>query len=200
MRYLLIGLSLMGLTNPPVWAQNRVSIASTYWFNYGIYAYQVTSTYSGLGGSFAGRDIASSVGLIARYHFITKWDVSVGLLYNWNSSHLTESPGIYDSSPFRSQAIQLPVLINYRLTAYRLSPYFSAGAFLVKSKTFTTAPTKVNGLLGIGLDYRISSGLSVLVQPTASYLFYKPADDPYFHFSNYDYYGLGLQTQLIWYF
>lgn len=200
MKSFLISLTLLVASTALLSAQSRLSIAPTYWFNYGIYAYQVQSTYSGLGGSFAGRDLASSAGLTARYHFTPKWDVSVGLLYNWNSSHLTESPDIYDSSPIRSEAIQVPILVSYRLTAHRLSPYFSGGAFLVKSKTFTTAPIKVNGLLGVGLDYRIGSGLSVLVQATASYLFYKPADDPYFQFSNYDSYSLGVQTQLIWHF
>ena len=200
MKTIFVYLWLFTSLSAQVLAQSRISIAPTYWFNYGIYAYQVQSTYSGIGGSFAGRDLASSAGLTARYHFSPKWDVSVGLLYNWNASHLTESPTGYGTNPFRSKALQLPILVNYRLTTHQLSPYFSGGAFLVKSKTFSEAPTKVNGVLGVGLDYRIRSGLSVMVQATASYLFYKPADDLYFQFANYSSYSLGAQTQLIWHF
>lgn len=182
-------------------AQSRISIAPAYWFNYGLYSYQLHSVYNGSDTQVSGYDIASSAGLTARYHFTPNWDMSVGLLYNWNSSRLT-SPIIPqgENRPFPSEAIQLPVLVNYRLTDHRLSPYVSAGAFFVRSKTFTEAPIKVNGVVGIGFDYRFHSGLSLLVQPTASYLFYKLANDALLQFTKYSSYSVGVQTQLIWHF
>ncbi len=201
MKSLLLSLGLLGASGNLLSAQNRVSIAPVYWFNYGLYSYRVHSVYNGLDTQVTGHDVASSAGLTARYHFTSNWDVSVGLLYNWNSSRLTSPPHPYgENRPFPTEAIQVPVSVNYRLTDRRLSPYFSAGALFVKSKTFTEAPIKTNGIVGIGFDYRFHSGLSLLVQPTVSYLFYKPANDAFFEFTKYSSYSLGLQTQLIWHF
>lgn len=184
-------------------AQNRVSIAPAYWFNYNPHSYQVDMNYNGSQRQFqaSGYGIISSYGLIARYHFTPQWDVSVGALYYRNTNHIKSPQGPYgESTPFTSEGWQLPVLVNYRLTSQRLSPYFSTGVIFAKSKTFTGRPITTDGVIGVGLNYRIDSGLSLLLQPTFSYSFYRPASDGFTTYSNYSSNSLGIQTQFIWYF
>jgi len=103
-------------------------------------------------------------------------------------------------TPFISKGWQFPILLSHRLTDSRLSPYFSVGAILAKSKTFTECPITTEGVVGIGLNYRINSGLAILVEPTASYSFCRPANDSFYTYSQYRSYSFGIQTQLIWYF
>ncbi len=203
MKSLLLSVLLFGASITLVSAQSRVSIAPTYWFNYTPYSYQVNSSFNGLNTEFqaSGHSIASSFGLMARYHFTPQWDVSVGAFYYRNTAYSTNPTSPYGKSiPFTSEGGQLPVLVSYRLTNRRLSPYFSAGAIFAKSETFTEAPIKTDGVVGVGLNYRFDSGLSLLVQPTASYSFTKPVSDAFFQFTKYSSYSVGLQTQLVWYF
>ncbi len=184
-------------------AQSRVSIAPSYWFNYNPYSYQANLTYNGSSTQFlaSGYNIVSSFGLTARYHFTPQWNLSIGVLYN-RSTNFTKSPksSYGDPTPFTTEGWQLPVLVNYRLTSRRLSPYFSTGALFTKSKTFTKAPIRTDGVAGVGLDYRFDSGLSLLLQPTASYSFTKFASDPFYQVTNYSFYSIGFQTQFIWHF
>ena len=58
-------------------------------------------------------------------------------------------------------------------------------------------PITTDGVVGIGLSYRLDVGLSLLVQPTANYSFYCPASDAVYTLTHYSSYSLGLQTQLI---
>lgn len=191
------------ITTVSLFAQSRVSIAPSYWLNYNPYSYQINFTNNGSTTQTlaSGHNIVSSFGLTARYHVTPQWDVSAGVAYYRNTDHVKSPQGPYgDTTPFTSKGWQLPVLVNYRLTSHRLSPYFSGGAIFAKSKTFTGRPITTDGVVGVGLNYRIDSGLSVLLQPTASYSFYRPANDAIIAFTQYNSYSLGLQTQLIWHF
>ncbi len=184
-------------------AQSRVSIAPGYWFNYNPYSYQTNFTYNGSTTQtpVSGYSLVSSFGLTARYHFTPKWDVSVGAFYFRSTNHVKSPQGPYGAfTPFTSEGWQLPVLVNYRLTSHRLSPYFSAGAVFTRNKTFTGRPITTDGVVCVGLNYRIDSGLSLMLQPTTSYSFYRPASDAFYTFTQYSSYSLGLQTQLIWRF
>ena len=203
MKSVLLSLGLFGASITLLPAQSRVSIAPTYWFNYNPYAYQVDLAYNGLKTQtqVSGHGIISSFGLTARYHFTPRWDVSVGALYYRNTDHTKSPQGPYgESEPFTSEGGQLPVLVSYRLTNRRLSPYFSAGAVFAKSKTFTEAPLKTDGVVGVGLSYRFHPGLSMLLQPTASYSFSRLVDDAFFKFTDYRSYSIGVQAQLIGHF
>lgn len=82
----------------------------------------------------------------------------------------------------------------------RLSSYFSAGIVLSQNKAFTDYHLWLEGVVGAGADYRFNSRLSLLIQPTASYSFYKPAVNPASQTLNYKAYSVGVQTQLIWRF
>lgn len=203
MKALLLSLALLvaGITHLP--AQSRVSIAPTYWFDHNPYSYQVDGVYNGQQSQLqaSGRNTVSSLGLTARYQFTAQWDLSVGVLYSRNTNHIQSPQGPYgEFSSFTSQGVRIPVLVSYRLTTHRLSPYFSTGAFFTKSITFDEAPVKTDGVVGIGLDYRFNSGLSLMLQPTASYSFSPPTNNTVYQFTNYSSYNLGVQTQLIWHF
>ncbi|WP_461102792.1 outer membrane beta-barrel protein [Spirosoma koreense] len=184
-------------------AQSRVAIAPTYWFSYNPYSYQLNYTFNGSTSQtpIAGHDIVSAVGLTLRYRFTPHWDVSLGGFYYRDTNHIKTPQSPYnESTSFTSKGWQLPVMINYRLTEHRLSPYFSAGAIFSKSTTFTERPLTTDGVVGVGIIYRINSDLLLLLQPTASYSFYRPASDDFYSFTRYSSYSLGIQTQLIWYF
>lgn len=184
-------------------AQSRFSLAPTYWFNYNPYSSQATYTFNGATTPIvaSGYSTVSSFGLTARYHLTHQWDVSVGALYYRDANHNKSLPGPYgDFAPFISKGWQLPLLVNYRLTDRRLSPYFSTGALFSRSNTFTGRPITTDGVVGVGLSYRLDAGLSVLVQPSASYSFYRPASDAVYTLNQYSSYSLGVQTQLIWSF
>lgn len=203
MKSLLLSLGLFGASITFSLAQSRVSVAPTYWFNYNPYAYQVDLAYNGLKTQTqaSGHNIVSSFGLTAHYHFSSQWNVSAGVLYSRNTAYIKSPQSPYgEFEPFTSEGVQLPVLVSYRLTNRRLSPYFSTGATFTNSKTFTEAPVKTDGVVGVGLDYRFHSGLSLLLQPTGSYSFSRPVNDAFFQFTNYTSYSLGVQTQLIWHF
>lgn len=184
-------------------AQSRVSIAPMYWFNYNPYSYQVHSSFNGLNNQFqaSGHNLISSFGLTVRYHFTPKWDLSVGGLYYRNTDYNKSPQSPYgESKPFTSEGWQAPVLVSYRLTDRRLSFYFSTGATFAKSKAFTEAPIKTDGVVGVGLNYRFDPGFSLIVQPTISYSFTKPVSDAFYQVTNYSSYSIGLQTQLIYRF
>ncbi|AUD04095.1 porin family protein [Spirosoma pollinicola] len=199
---LLFGTLILMLNAPSV-AQSRFSLAPAYWFNYNPYSSKTTYTYNGSPTQIlaSGHSIISSFGLTARYRFNPRWDVSVGALYYRDANHNKSPLGPYgELAPFISKGWQLPLLVNFRLTDRRLSPYFSTGIIFARSNTFTARPVTTDGIVGVGLIYRFDAGLSLLVQPTASYGFYRPSSDAVYTLTQYSSYSLGLQTQLIWSF
>lgn len=184
-------------------AQSRVSIAPTYWFLYNPYSYQMAMSYNGRQTQFqaTGHNVVSSFGLTVRYHFRPQWNVSIGALYNRNTNYIRNPQSSYGkSAPFTTEGMRLPVFVSYRLTSHRLSFYFSGGPTFTNNRTFSKAPINVEGVVGIGLDYRFDSGLSLLVQPTASYSLTRPVNDAFYRTTDYTSYNLGIQTQVVWRF
>lgn len=180
-------------------AQHRLSIAPTYWFQYNPYEYRVAMNFNGqqTDTQVSGYKAISSVGLVIRYQFATRWDLAIGGLYARPTDRIRRPQRIYGApSAFTSQAVQFPLLVSYRLTPRRLSPYFSAGTFFTKSITFTS-PLQTDGVVGAGLDYQLGPAMSLLVQPTVSYSFSPPVNDIVYQFSNYRSYNVGAQAQLI---
>ncbi|AUD04366.1 outer membrane beta-barrel protein [Spirosoma pollinicola] len=186
------------LANTCLLAQSKVSIAPSYWFLHSNYNYQIQSIYDGTIKGYDGYSVASSIGLNARYHFTPRWDLSAGLLYNKTTSHLKD-PSTNDVR-LGTKYIQLPILINFRSSVKRISPYFSAGAILEKSALAGNDRVKPSAVIGIGVDYRISKNVDWLVQPTGSYLFYKPDSGWLYQFKDYNSYRIGIQTQLMFHF
>jgi hypothetical protein len=187
----------------PVLAQNRFSIAPTLGFIFGHDEYQLQR----LSNDFMHHSATNkglSVGVTGRYYVSPKLDVSIGLALNV----LTVNAQQQYNQPYKTMGVkmntgyaQVPVLVNYRLLSKRLSPYVSVGAsFSNYNHIAIREAINTSALIGIGVDYRLGSKLSLLVQPTGSYLLKQPPNDLYNTFSPYYSYLLGLQTQLIWRF
>jgi hypothetical protein len=201
MKSLLLFLAVFGASNAYLSAQSRVSVAPTYWFNDNAYSYQVDVSLVGPTSriNVDEHNQTSSFGLSAHYQFAPKWDASVGALYYRGKANLIVLSDQGDRIPYTQEGWQVPVLVNYQLTEGRLSPYFSIGALWAKAAKLAGG-SKTSGLVGIGLNYRFSSALSLLLQPTASYSFKRPSNTSVLQFSNYTNYTLGVQTQLNWHF
>ncbi|GAB3755934.1 outer membrane beta-barrel protein [Spirosoma pomorum] len=202
MKPIVLLLAMSSFFTTSLLAQKHLSIAPTYWFDYGTLSYNAKLLGAGITVPISTNQINSSAGLTAHYHFTPKWDASVGIRYSWISTHVNDpsDPNITYSGKrtFHAQAFELPAFINYRPSIHRFSPYLSAGTFLTKNKTDAAAPININGSVGIGVDYRINSGLSLLIQPTASYLFTRLANTTQVEYDYKKSYSFGLQTQLIW--
>lgn len=155
-----------------------------------------------------------SVGLMARYSFSEKWSVSTGLwashpfagkarLSYPNYKQITNSEF---NDPYQVR-FKLPLIVNFRTSKKRISPYLSAGT------TFDFRPrwySDINGdgnkelvklgkavtltpLIGAGIIADLKENLLLVVQPTFQYQILPQ--------KGYDYrwaYGTGLQVQLMY--
>ena len=195
MKSLLIYFGLIVLSLGSAFSQSRISLAPTYWYNYGNYAYQVEPFYAD--PARKPYTLSSSMGLTARYQFNESWNVSLGFLYSKNTSPVI-SPR-KEKINLITNFVQLPILLNVRSSTHRFSPYFSAGA-LFNFNIATGDQVKTGLVIGAGVDYRINAKLYWLLQPTYSYLLYNPADTFLVQFIDYEAHALGVQTQLIWHF
>ncbi len=154
-----------------------------------------------------------SAGLTAAYAFTPVWSVSAGLLYNRSAGDTHYDNFTYITTQARRyENWQLPLLLNYTLSARRLSPYFSAG--LLANHTFrTTNPTtmvrtyhnidngltftfSLYGMVGMGICYRVTPKLALIVQPTAAYRLNAPSKGSLLSYTRWNEYLYGLQTQL----
>lgn len=134
-------------------AQGRFSFSPTLWFDYGTYAYQFRPVYSANDTRVqSGNAYSTSLGLTARYHIHPKWDVSVGVLYN--DEHQQEG-----GQQFSKSYVRLPILVNYRSSDKRLSPYFSLGASLSnETQLANNGGIKTNVLIGLELATNLQLG------------------------------------------
>ena len=157
-----------------------------------------------------------SLGLMARYSFSPKWSVSTGI---WAShpfagqaritqgSQSSSTPYEYNR-PLNNQ-YKIPVTVNFRPSANRISPYFSAGTtFDFRQKSYVSIdgsgrevpvkfgkPVAVTPIVGAGAIVDLKENLSLVVQPTFQYLIQSQ--------EGYEYrraYLVGLQTQLMYRF
>jgi hypothetical protein len=152
-----------------------------------------------------------SAGVMASYWISKRLSFGTGLLLNTTnfgkptiSTNPVLTASLHDpqdqttSSTVRS--LQIPLLINYRTSAKRLSPYLSAGALThVYSATIFEGSRRSDNTvdrvhpyptLGVGVDYRMNDNFSMVVQPTfVCHL-------PYGEVISYKNYLMGLQAQL----
>ncbi|WP_338875756.1 hypothetical protein WBJ53_09025 [Spirosoma sp. SC4-14] len=154
--------------------------------------------------------VGYSIGLLGHYNFTPKWSASAGLwatqtvssTIDLSTNGVDYTVNYANSRPF-NYAYKAPVMINFRSSMKRLSPYFSAGASadfratsyatingtevpLKFGKTVTFTP-----LLGAGIIYGLSDRLSLLAQPMLQYNL-----DSHPSYSYYHSYQLSLQMQL----
>ncbi|MVM35300.1 outer membrane beta-barrel protein [Spirosoma sp. HMF4905] len=155
-----------------------------------------------------------SVGLTASYAFTPKWSLSAGFLYNRSSGdrHFDNFIDPASTQSYQYKNWQLPLLLNYIPSTHRLSPYFSAGllanhSFLVtNTNTMHSSYNKIDngltytfslyGMVGMGVQYRVTPKLALIVQPTAAYRINPPSGSYSFAYSPWNEYLLGLQTQV----
>ncbi|MVM35303.1 outer membrane beta-barrel protein [Spirosoma sp. HMF4905] len=160
------------------------------------------------------KGVGYSVGILARYELSTHFSVSTGIWLNHNhynqptistNPDLTLNPTgvqvVGESSTTRNY--QIPVLVNYQSSTKRLSPYFSAGTYInfpytkIYAEGTGTLPNqkiRIYPTLGAGIKYQLSNHLSLITQPTFTYLI------PIRTYNSYQYYQLSLQTQLLYKF
>lgn len=157
-----------------------------------------------------------SLGIAVGYAFSSKWSIASGV---W-ATHSAIGKGDFSengvrgtmryqySHPF-TNSYKVPLLINFKSSTKRLSPYFSAGAtfdfrgisYVDLEGNGTYVPVKfgkaliVRPLIGAGVLYGLTEHMSLIVQPTIQYDL-----EPHPGYSYYHAYQLGLQTQLMYRF
>ena len=188
-------------TITPVLAQTRFSIAPTLGFIFGQDEYQLQRSSTDF-MHYSATNKGLSVGVTGHYYVNSKLDVSIGLALNV----LTINSQQEYNQPYQTRGVkmttgyaQVPVLVNYRFSTKRLSPYISVGvSFANDTQMAIRGAIYTSALAGIGIDYKLGNKLSLLIQPTGSYLLNQAPNDLYNTFSPYYSYLVGLQTQLIW--
>jgi len=172
-----------------------------------------TSTFS---DDFSASDYGYSVGLGARYLFKSRWALSAAIGYNYQdrvNRVNVGSPGTEEKIRIKSYRLQVPVLLNYRSSSAKLSPYFSAGVvwnhlyrsryeIIPRSSSSVISgpssrlahPNRIGALVGAGIDYRLNTRLSVILQPYGMYQFNKLSAD----YSINRYFQLGLLAQVLY--
>jgi hypothetical protein len=203
MKYFISASCLFLLVSIHTLAQSKFSIAPSYGFNFGNQAFTVRrDNIESI--RFSENSHGSAFGLNAHYAISPQWDLSIGLLavgLASNAKYYCSQLNQTFSQKQQTDYAQLPVLINYRLSPKRLAPYLSVGAlFSNQHLTANEIGIKTSALVGIGIDYRLSPKLSLLVQPTVSSSLTRPKGDAANQFNSYHSYLVGLQTQLKWRF
>ncbi|WP_461069006.1 hypothetical protein [Spirosoma horti] len=201
----------------PALGQSRFSISVNVAPLYGHSAFNAVLPFS-TDPAFPTTSIASrshtigySFGLMGHYGFSAKWSVSTGIWatsilstkgdFNVNDDNSTIS--IHNPHPFQ-YGYRIPVLLNYRWTDKRVSPYLSVGT----SANFrSTSYIYLNGqevpikegkairkgplMVGAGAIFQVRERTSLVVQPMLEYSLNAKPD-------NYDYsrsYSLSVQAQ-----
>ena len=192
--------------------QGRFSIAPT--FSPTFQHLNWSSQFDHVDGAKGSRTTTGiSVGLTASYAFTPKWSLSAGLLYNRSSGNSSYDNFKYVTTQAgRNENWQLPLLLNYTSSTYRLSPYFSAGLLAnhqYRTTNLTTLASSYHkldegsittftlyGMVGMGLHYRVKPQLAS-DRPTDHGL---PVEYPFSAlpptYTRWNDYLLGLQMQV----
>ncbi|WP_018622344.1 outer membrane beta-barrel protein [Spirosoma luteum] len=215
--YLLVGLWL--LSTAFVAAQGRFSVSATAAPAYAHLSARLNYLQPVGNGQFESSVFSTNTssfgyaaGVMGHYRFTPSWSVSTGVWYNRLGY---EGPFPFAPGPISariiSQTTQVPLLVNYRSRQQRLSPYFSVGVLTSLRRSTLYRPDSNSGqteakvvfsrsddyrpVVGAGIAYRVSTHVSLLVQPMLIWQF-RPAND-YDHFVAYQ---LNALTQLVYSF
>ncbi|GAB3556334.1 outer membrane beta-barrel protein [Spirosoma fluminis] len=128
-----------------------------------------------------------SAGVMVHYTYAPGWSVASGVWYGQLSVRQERLPIMGEgASTVSSRAVRVPLLINYRSSTKRLSPYFSLGVLVDFPFTSRVVVARANEptqrlrldtgkgpvfqpLLSAGVDYQINSRYALSVQPTWTY-------------------------------
>jgi hypothetical protein len=158
--------------------------------------------------------VGYSAGATVHYNWVPEWSISGGI---WYSQHTTRQERMAVAGEgmnnIRQRAIRIPVLLNFRSSNKRLSPYFSFG-WLVdipftarvvvdrfdqgtqQLRLLTEKGPVFHALAGAGIHYKLTHRYGLIVQPTASYNLGSFGG----YASHNDSFALSLQTQLVYSF
>jgi hypothetical protein len=155
-----------------------------------------------------------SAGATVHYNWVPAWSVSGGI---WYAQHTTQQERMIAAGEgmnnIRQRAIRIPVLLNFRSSDKRLSPYFSFGwlfDFPFTAQVLVDRPDQgtqrlrlltekgpvFHVLAGAGVHYKLTPRYGLIVQPTASYNLGSFGG----YGSHNDAYAFSLQTQLVYSF
>lgn len=151
------------------------------------------------------------VGLSGRYSFSSKWSASTGLWlsHSWkNQPKITTNPSVQIfTGSSRSHNFLIPVMVNFRSSGKKLSPYFSAGALWNFNSTSHLETTdgqdvtfkssskrsRLSPIVGAGIIYDFAAHWSLIAQPTFSYTIPESG-------TNYKSYHAGFNAQIMYRF
>lgn len=134
-----------------------------------------------------------SLGVQAQYDFTERWSLASGLWYETASVKMGN--GVFGNAyRIPQHNITIPLLLNFRLTERKVSPYFSGGTLLVSKPEERGLMAKA--LLLAGLSYQINSHFTLTVQPALA-LGANSKSDRLVYPSNRQ---LSLQAQILYHF
>lgn len=125
------------------------------------------------------------VGPTVEYHYAPGWSVSAGVWYRQQGFRQLRPTGD-GTTILRDRILRIPLMINFRQSARRLSPYFTfgttaditlTGRVLVQrnagdDQTLRISPERgpyFHILLGAGAQYQLTRELQLTVQPQYAY-------------------------------
>lgn len=217
---ILLALAFLALFGTiPAAGQNRFSVAVSAAPLYGHSDYKIITPYVvNASGQLTTSELSTrshsvgySFGLLVRYTFSPKWSVTSGI---WATQFVT-TKGIFSIDGLETDlsttnkhpfvyAYKVPLLINYKMSTRRLSPYFSAGATLdFRARSYIDLngqevavkfgkAVTINPILSLGAIYQVNNRLSVAAQPTVQYNIQDHSG-----YTTYHNYLLSLQLQLL---
>lgn len=137
--------------------------------------------------------IGISLGLQAQYDFTERWSLASGLWYETASVKMGN--GVFGNAyRIPQHNITIPLLLNFRPTERKVSPYFSGGTLLVSRQEERGLTAKA--LLSAGLSYQINPLFTLNVQPALT-LGANSKSDRVVYPSNRQ---LSLQAQILYHF
>lgn len=142
-----------------------------------------------------------TIGVGASYQIQHKWTMSTGVWYNYQSAHLGQFKN-------RVSTLQVPILLNYKPSVKKISPYFSGGIVgnyhyqdrlnaplgggpsdeFIRLKY---ADYYLSAMLGVGAAYTLTSRLSFVIQPYGQYQLRTPSI-----YTNYTNLQVGVSVQV----
>jgi len=155
-----------------------------------------------------------SAGVTVYYTYTSGWSVATGLWYHYQAIK-TDRLALAGAgtTSVHNRGLRIPILLNYRSSDNKLSPYYSFGPlidFPLSARVIANREGEstqhlrlaaesgpiFSVLLGAGGVYQINSKIALTVQPTFTYHLGRLGGAR----TNFRTYELGLQTQLIYTF
>ncbi len=155
-----------------------------------------------------------SAGASLLYTYAPGWSVSAGIWYQQLSIRQARQATAGEGTvTLSSRVVRLPLLLNYAPSRQRLSPCFTLGFFIdfptssrvvvtrgadpTQNLRLTTTSTPIfHGLLGAGLQYKLTDRYTLMAQPVWSYKLGQFGDALTYNKS----FELSLQTQVTYSF